>query len=81
MVHHIPPYPSRREILPHEFFATTSLNDAVRDEVRPVAERFGAAHVVGDSYHRVARLFVELVEYLHHLAEPVIVLPHRRFVQ
>ena len=36
---------------------------------------------MGYGDHRVARLFVEFIEYLHHLAEPVVVLPHRRFIQ
>ena len=70
-----------RKICAYEFFAAASFNNAVRDEVCFIAERLGAAHVVRDSDHRVARLLVELVEYLHHLAEPVIVLPYRRFVQ
>ena len=75
------PYHSWSEIFPYKFLAAALCDNSVRNEIRPVTERFGAAHVVGDSYHRVTRLFVELVEYLHHLAEPVIVLPHRRFVQ
>ena len=69
------------KIFPHELFSAAFLNGAFCDEVCPIAERFGAAHVVRDRDHRVARLLVELVEDLHHLTEPVVVLPHRRFVQ
>ena len=69
------------KIFPHELFSAVLFYGAVCDEIRPIAERFGAAHVVRDRDHRVACLLVELVEDLHHLTEPVVVLPHRRFVQ
>ena len=71
---------SLHKIFPHELFSAASLNGAVCYEESPIAQRFGAAHVVRDGEHGVARLLVELVEDLHHLAEPVIVLPYRRLV-
>ena len=75
------PYHSWSEIFLYKFLTAALCNNAVFNEIRPVAECFGTAHVVGVRDHRVARLLVKLVEYLHHLAKPVVVLPHSRFVQ
>ena len=47
---------SRHEIRPHEFLSAALCNNAVLNEISPVAQRLGAAHVVSNGYHCIARL-------------------------
>ena len=48
-----------REILPHERLSAALCDNAVCYQIRFVAQCLGAAHVVGDGYHSIARLLLQ----------------------
>ena len=64
-----------------KLLAALRFYSAVFNEYSPVAQGFGATHIVSDRYHSIAAFVMQHIENFYKVAQTFIILPNRRLVK